>query len=157
YRIAVSQTPRVSQGLKAFVPWGVLMVLLFAAGGGVVFQPMQVRGAVQMAGGGGGGSFVVDGLRVGVAARAGAPGGGGGVGLVREGRRSGFFGARTRLRAGGVDFSGRGKAAGGRAFPHLPVTVHAEPLDRPGQRVGGSATTEAATNKLFRAAQFDLP
>jgi hypothetical protein len=38
----------------------------------------------------------------------------------------------------------------------LPVTIHVWPDGRPRQRIGGPATTEAATNKLFRAIQLDL-
>jgi hypothetical protein len=45
YRIAQSQTPRLMQVLKAFSPWAVLMVVLFAAGVWIVLQPMQMRGA----------------------------------------------------------------------------------------------------------------
>ncbi len=44
YRIAQSQAPRLTQTLKAFAPWAVLMVVLFAAGVWIVLQPMQMRG-----------------------------------------------------------------------------------------------------------------
>ena len=44
YRIAQSQAPRLTQALKAFSPWAVLMVVLFAAGVWIVLQPMQMRG-----------------------------------------------------------------------------------------------------------------
>ncbi len=47
YRIALSQCPRPSQALKAMAPWGVLLVLLFAAGIWIVLQPMQMRGTLQ--------------------------------------------------------------------------------------------------------------
>jgi cytochrome c oxidase assembly factor CtaG/polyferredoxin len=47
YRIAVAQCPRPSQALRAFAPWGVLLVLLFAAGVWIVLQPMQMRGTLQ--------------------------------------------------------------------------------------------------------------
>ncbi len=44
YRIARSHAPRLTQALKAFSPWAVLMVVLFAAGVWIVLQPMQMRG-----------------------------------------------------------------------------------------------------------------
>jgi cytochrome c oxidase assembly factor CtaG len=37
---------RLAPTLKALVPWALLMVLLFAAGIWILFQPMQMRGAV---------------------------------------------------------------------------------------------------------------
>jgi cytochrome c oxidase assembly factor CtaG/ferredoxin len=46
YRIALVQTPRLSQALKAFAPWAVLMVFLFGVGIWIVFQPMQMRGTM---------------------------------------------------------------------------------------------------------------
>ena len=49
YRIALSHTERLPQALKAFAPWAILMSLLFAAGIWIVFQPMQMRGMMQMA------------------------------------------------------------------------------------------------------------
>jgi hypothetical protein len=50
YRIAQLQTSRASQALKAFSPWGVLIVLLFAAGVWIVLQPMQMRGTLPAGG-----------------------------------------------------------------------------------------------------------
>ncbi len=44
YRIAELQTTGLTQLLKAFSPWAVLMVVLFAAGVWIVLQPMQMRG-----------------------------------------------------------------------------------------------------------------
>ena len=44
------QAPRLPQALAAFAPWAVLIVLLFAAGVWIVFQPMQMRGTLQLAG-----------------------------------------------------------------------------------------------------------
>ena len=38
-----------SERVKAFAPWAILMSLLFAAGIWIVFQPMQMRGMMQMA------------------------------------------------------------------------------------------------------------
>jgi hypothetical protein len=35
---------RLAPSLKALAPWALLMVLLFAAGVWIVFQPMQMRG-----------------------------------------------------------------------------------------------------------------
>jgi FtsH-binding integral membrane protein len=46
YRIALAQAQPRSQALRAFAPWAVLMVFLFAAGIWIVFQPMQMRGTL---------------------------------------------------------------------------------------------------------------
>jgi cytochrome c oxidase assembly factor CtaG len=46
YRIALAQSPRLSQGLWALAPWALLITLLFAAGIWLVFQPMQMRGTM---------------------------------------------------------------------------------------------------------------
>src|SRR5204863_5991021 len=46
YRIALSRSPRPSLALKALAPWAVLLLLLFAAGVWIVFQPMQMRGTL---------------------------------------------------------------------------------------------------------------
>ena len=46
YRIALSQSARLPAALKAFAPWALLMVLLFAAGVWIMFQPMQMRGTM---------------------------------------------------------------------------------------------------------------
>jgi polyferredoxin len=46
YRIALTQSERASQALKAFAPWALLMVVLFAAGVWIVLQPMQMRGTL---------------------------------------------------------------------------------------------------------------
>ncbi len=75
----------------------------------------------------------------------------------RDGLRISVFSAPTPLRAGSVDFSVLVQDAAGAPLPDLPVTVHAHPVGRPEQCSGGPATSEAATNKLFRAAQFELP
>ena len=37
---------RAIASLKAFLPWGVLIVVLFAAGVWIVLQPMQMRGTI---------------------------------------------------------------------------------------------------------------
>jgi ferredoxin len=47
-RIALAQTPRLTQALRAFAPWAVLMLVLFALGMWIVFQPMQMRGTMPM-------------------------------------------------------------------------------------------------------------
>jgi cytochrome c oxidase assembly factor CtaG len=46
FRIAVVQSPRLSQALWALAPWALLMTALFAAGIWLVFQPMQMRGTM---------------------------------------------------------------------------------------------------------------
>lgn len=46
YRIALERQPRTGPALKAFVPWAGLIVLLFAAGVWIVFQPMEMRGTL---------------------------------------------------------------------------------------------------------------
>jgi cytochrome c oxidase assembly factor CtaG len=47
YRIALAQSPRLSQALGALAPWALLIALLFAAGIWLVFQPMEMRGTLQ--------------------------------------------------------------------------------------------------------------
>jgi cytochrome c oxidase assembly factor CtaG len=46
YRIALTQSQRLSQALRLLAPWALLMVLLFAAGIWIVLQPMQMRGTM---------------------------------------------------------------------------------------------------------------
>jgi cytochrome c oxidase assembly factor CtaG len=48
YRIALAHSPRLSQALRALAPWALLIALLFAAGIWLVFQPMQMRGTLEM-------------------------------------------------------------------------------------------------------------
>ena len=50
YRIALTQSARVSRALGAFAPWAILIVLLFVLGVWIVFQPMQMRGTLLGAG-----------------------------------------------------------------------------------------------------------
>lgn len=50
YRIAIEMSPRPSRALKAFAPWAILIVLMFAAGIWIVLQPMQMRGTLPVAG-----------------------------------------------------------------------------------------------------------
>ena len=47
YRIALARHTQLSPSLKAFAPWAVLMVLLFAVGIWILFQPMEMRGMLQ--------------------------------------------------------------------------------------------------------------
>jgi cytochrome c oxidase assembly factor CtaG len=46
WRISLARCPGVGQALKALLPWALLIVLLFAAGVWIVFQPMQMRGTL---------------------------------------------------------------------------------------------------------------
>jgi cytochrome c oxidase assembly factor CtaG len=46
YRIALTQTTRLTQALRALLPWALLLVLLFMAAVWIVLQPMQMRGTL---------------------------------------------------------------------------------------------------------------
>jgi hypothetical protein len=48
YRIALAQAPRLSRALAALAPWAMVIILLFALGVWLVFQPMQMRGTMGM-------------------------------------------------------------------------------------------------------------
>jgi hypothetical protein len=50
YRLSLEQAPRTSRGLKAFAPWALLILILFATGVWIVLQPMQMRGTLSVAG-----------------------------------------------------------------------------------------------------------
>ena len=50
FRIAESNTTRISQALKVFAPWAILILLLFICGVWIVFQPMEMRGTLPAAG-----------------------------------------------------------------------------------------------------------
>ncbi len=50
HRIAHSEVHRVTRPFRAFAPWAILIVLLFALGIWIVFQPMQMRGTMPMTG-----------------------------------------------------------------------------------------------------------
>jgi len=50
YRMALDQSPGLPQALRAFAPWCALLLLLFAVGIWIVFQPMQMRGAALLPG-----------------------------------------------------------------------------------------------------------
>jgi hypothetical protein len=84
-------------------------------------------------------------------------------GTVRLSQRAGgyritVFTEPTPFRAGPVDVSVLVQdAATGEAVPGAQVTVRAAPAGRSGEAAEHPATTEAATNKLLRAALFELP
>src|SRR5437016_191900 len=68
------------------------------------------------------------------------------------------FTAPTPLRAGPVDVSVLvQEAATGELAPEVQVTIKAVRRGSPGVVIHHPATTEAATNKLYHAAIFDLP
>jgi ferredoxin len=46
YRTALAQSPQPSLALRALAPWALLLLLLFAAGVWIVFQPMEMRGTL---------------------------------------------------------------------------------------------------------------
>ena len=46
YRIAIAHSQRLPQALKAFAPWAMLILMLFGVGIWILFQPMQMRGAM---------------------------------------------------------------------------------------------------------------
>jgi hypothetical protein len=46
YRIALNGSSLYSLALRAFLPWGVLILILFAIGVWIVLQPMQMRGTM---------------------------------------------------------------------------------------------------------------
>jgi hypothetical protein len=68
------------------------------------------------------------------------------------------FTAPTPVRAGLVDVSVLvQEAATGEPAPGVRVMINLERPEAPGQTLRYPATTEAATNKLFLAAAFELP
>jgi hypothetical protein len=76
----------------------------------------------------------------------------------RGGYRITVFTSPNPFRAGPVDVSVLVQdAATGEPAPDVGATVRATPHGRPEAGVRQTATTEAATNKLFRAALFELP
>jgi len=75
-----------------------------------------------------------------------------------DGYRITLFTAPTALRAGIVDFSVLVQSTDSEsALLDLPVTVEVYPANEPRQRTKRLATNAAATNKLFRAVQLELP
>jgi hypothetical protein len=74
------------------------------------------------------------------------------------GYRVSVFTSPTPFRAGPVDVSVLVQDAdSGELVPDARVTVRAAPRGRPEAAVSCPATEQAATNKLYRAAQFELP
>jgi hypothetical protein len=92
---------------------------------------------------------------------AGAARADGGVPRLSErtgGYRVSVFTSPTPFRAGPVDVSVLVQDAdSGELTPDVQVTVRAIPRGRPETSVRHPATAEAATNKLYRAAVFELP
>jgi hypothetical protein len=83
-------------------------------------------------------------------------------GAVRLSQQAGpyrvtVFTAPTPLRAGPVDVSVFVQDGAGEALPDVTVRITLTPAGRPGRSLEALATREAATNKLFQAATFDLP
>lgn len=84
-------------------------------------------------------------------------------GAVRLSERKGdyritVFTSPTPLRAGPVDISVFVQdVATGEPIPEARITVRTTPRDHGGETICHPATMEAATNKLFQAAVFDLP
>jgi cytochrome c oxidase assembly factor CtaG len=46
YRIALDESPAQLRAIRAFLPWGILIVVLFAMGVWIILQPMQMRGTM---------------------------------------------------------------------------------------------------------------
>jgi hypothetical protein len=76
----------------------------------------------------------------------------------RGGHQITVFTAPTPFRAGPVDVSVFVQdAETGETITDVGITVRAALRGRPGEAIGQAATNEAATNKLFHAALFELP
>jgi hypothetical protein len=76
----------------------------------------------------------------------------------RDGCQITVFTTPTPFRAGPVDISVLVQnAETGNPISDARVTVRTVPRGRPAEAVQHTATSEAATNKLFQAAVFDLP
>lgn len=68
------------------------------------------------------------------------------------------FTSPTPVRAGPVDISVLVQDAGSfETVDNTQVVIHVESVDKPEEILTQTATTSAATNKLFRAAIFELP
>jgi len=84
-------------------------------------------------------------------------------GIPRLSERAGayrvsIFTSPTPFRAGPVDVSVLIQDAdSGELVPDIRVTVRAAPCDRPESSITQPVTAEAAINKLYRAAVFELP
>jgi hypothetical protein len=75
----------------------------------------------------------------------------------RDDRLITVFTAPTPLRTGLVDVSVMVQEAdSGRPRPDIPIVVHAHPIHQVQERISVPATSEAATNKLLRAAGLEL-
>jgi hypothetical protein len=75
----------------------------------------------------------------------------------RDGRLITVFTTPTPLRAGPVDISALVQdAESGRPLRDVRITVRAHPIHQAQGRVSAPATTDAATNKLLRAARLQL-
>jgi hypothetical protein len=46
YRIAVDEVPGRSRPIRSFLPWALLIAVLFLVGVWIVLQPMQMRGTM---------------------------------------------------------------------------------------------------------------
>jgi hypothetical protein len=82
-------------------------------------------------------------------------------GAVRLSQQAGpyrvtVFTAPTPLRAGPVDVSVFVQDGAGEVLPDVAVRLTLTPAGRAGQSLTARASHEAATNKLFQAAAFDL-
>ncbi len=84
-------------------------------------------------------------------------------GTLRLSQRSGdyqisVFTSPAVLRAGVVDISVLMQdSATGAVRNDVPISIELIPADQPALKLEQPATTSAATNKMFRAAQFDVP
>ena len=148
--------------VRAFLPWGVLIVALFAVGLWIVFQPMQMRGTLP-------GRHndavpfaehrrrrVLDRKRM------------ADCGVRRRGSHSalGNDGCVSRDRVHGTHSVSPGPvevsvlvqdAKTGEAVTDAIVTLRLFPRDNPSEVRQYAATTAAATNKLFYSAPLDCP
>ena len=50
FRIAEANTASTRQAVRALVPWATVVVMLFLLGVWIVFQPMEMRGTLPLAG-----------------------------------------------------------------------------------------------------------
>jgi len=77
---------------------------------------------------------------------------------VRAGRRITVFTAPTSMRAGPQDVSVLVQdVVSGKPLLDVPIAVSAYPIADPRRKTCVPATTDATTNKLFHAAQLNLP
>jgi hypothetical protein len=50
YRLAFAEAARPALAIRSFLPWGILIALLYAFGVWIVCQPMEMRGTMMGAG-----------------------------------------------------------------------------------------------------------